>query len=100
MHAASTASNSDRPPAPATSTRARRKRIDLDPDRMLYTVGECARAMGVHINTARRKLQARDALERIGGWDYTSKALIRRGWGRLAGEFIAMLEENRERDES
>ena len=99
MQASNAASDSDRPP-PLAITRVRRKRIDLDPDRMLYTVGECARAMGVHINTARRKLQARNALERIGGWDYTSKALIRRGWGRLAGEFIAMLEENRERDES
>lgn len=76
----------------SASRSVRRKRIDLDPRRLFWTVGECARAMGVSYKTARRKLTDCNALQRIGGWDYTSRELIRQGFGRLAPGLIAALE--------
>lgn len=98
MQAAQSATDSDRPPPPVRA-RARRKRVgDYDPGPLLYSMGLCAKAMGVSVKTARRRLQAAKCLVGIGGRQYTTRSLLRRYLAAISPDFLARLEYWRERD--
>ncbi len=78
-----------------------RARKDLDPNVLYYGMGECARAMGVDIKTARARLRKARALQQFGRGKskrfYTTRSLIEQHLARSSSELLARLERARPR---
>ncbi len=90
--------DSERPPPPISGvTRRPFKPTKLRTDRLYFTMEECAEILGWDVRRTRRHLVKSGAAVKRGQHYFTTKALLRRALPEESSEFIAMLDDRRDR---